>query len=151
MATRRSPRSIRASHQESKNPNFRAIHTREFCRRVLEESGEDPEGGGNVNGHVPVRVEKGERPRVAGRGALGGGRHHPQRAADPALRRAPPGCRHRTSRAIRGEIDMLERLVEALQDPLARVPRPSASSRVRCSVFGSGPNTEHRTPNRGTK
>jgi fructose-1,6-bisphosphatase-3 len=52
----------RATHEESKNPYFRAIHTREFCRRVLEEFGVDPDAGMIVNGHLPVRVEAGERP-----------------------------------------------------------------------------------------
>jgi fructose-1,6-bisphosphatase-3 len=52
----------RATHAESKNPYFHAIHSRAFCRRVLEEFGVDPEGGMIVNGHVPVRVEQGERP-----------------------------------------------------------------------------------------
>jgi fructose-1,6-bisphosphatase-3 len=50
------------THHETKNAYFRLIHTPEFCRRILEEFGVDPDYGLIVNGHVPVKVEKGERP-----------------------------------------------------------------------------------------
>jgi fructose-1,6-bisphosphatase-3 len=53
------------THHETKNPYFRLIHTPEFCRRILEEFGVDPAGGLIVNGHVPVKVEAGERPLKA--------------------------------------------------------------------------------------
>jgi fructose-1,6-bisphosphatase III len=50
------------THHETKNAYFRLIHTREFCRRILEEFGVDPDAGLIVNGHLPVKVEAGERP-----------------------------------------------------------------------------------------
>jgi fructose-1,6-bisphosphatase-3 len=49
-------------HKESKDPYFTLIHDAAFCDRVLAEFGVDPEGGLIVNGHVPVKVEKGESP-----------------------------------------------------------------------------------------
>jgi fructose-1,6-bisphosphatase III len=52
----------KATHHEHKNPYFRLLHTPEFCRRILEEFGVDPTTGMIVNGHVPVKVEAGERP-----------------------------------------------------------------------------------------
>ena len=52
----------KATHHESKNPYFRLLHSPEFCRRILEEFGVDPASGMIVNGHVPVKVEAGERP-----------------------------------------------------------------------------------------
>jgi fructose-1,6-bisphosphatase III len=52
----------KSTHHETKNPYFKLIHTPDFCRRVLAEFGVDPAAGMIVNGHVPVRVEKGERP-----------------------------------------------------------------------------------------
>jgi fructose-1,6-bisphosphatase-3 len=51
-----------ATHHESKNPYFRLLHSPQFCRRILEEFGVDAASGMIVNGHVPVRVEAGERP-----------------------------------------------------------------------------------------
>jgi fructose-1,6-bisphosphatase-3 len=50
------------THHETKNPYFQLIHTPSFCRQVLAEFGVDPEMGMIVNGHVPVRVERGELP-----------------------------------------------------------------------------------------
>lgn len=52
----------KTTHTETKNPYFRLIHTPEFCQRLLAEFGVDPAMGLIVNGHVPVKVEKGERP-----------------------------------------------------------------------------------------
>jgi fructose-1,6-bisphosphatase-3 len=49
-------------HVETKNPYFRLIHEAEFCRRVLREFGVPAETGMIVNGHVPVKIEKGESP-----------------------------------------------------------------------------------------
>jgi fructose-1,6-bisphosphatase-3 len=51
-----------ATHKESKNPYFRLIHSPQFCQRVLAEFDVDPTSGLIVNGHVPVKVEQGERP-----------------------------------------------------------------------------------------
>ena len=50
------------THVETKNPYFRLIHEVDFCERVLGEFGVDPENGLIVNGHVPVKIEKGESP-----------------------------------------------------------------------------------------
>ena len=49
-------------HVETKNPYFRLIHETGFCRRVLREFGVPAESGMIVNGHVPVKIEKGESP-----------------------------------------------------------------------------------------
>lgn len=51
-----------AVHVETKNPYFQLIHEVPFCDRVLREFGVDPERGLIVNGHVPVKIEKGESP-----------------------------------------------------------------------------------------
>ncbi|MGL4462985.1 MAG: fructose-bisphosphatase class III [Planctomycetia bacterium] len=51
-----------ATHVETKNPYFTLIHEKDFCRRILEEFGVDPNRGLIVNGHVPVKVDKGESP-----------------------------------------------------------------------------------------
>ncbi len=50
------------THHETKNPYFKLIHEKEFCRRVLADFGVDQEHGLIVNGHVPVKIEKGESP-----------------------------------------------------------------------------------------
>lgn len=50
------------THKETKNAYFKLIHDRKFCRRILEDFGVDPEHGLIVNGHVPVKIEKGESP-----------------------------------------------------------------------------------------
>ena len=49
------------ARKEHKNPYFKLIHEAEFCRRVGEEFGVTKDGL-IVNGHVPVKVEKGEEP-----------------------------------------------------------------------------------------
>jgi fructose-1,6-bisphosphatase III len=51
-----------ATHKETKNPYFGLIHETNFCRRILEDFGVDPEHGLIVNGHVPVKIEHGESP-----------------------------------------------------------------------------------------
>jgi fructose-1,6-bisphosphatase-3 len=51
-----------ATHKETKNPYFHLIHEAEFCERVLAEFGVNPRQGLIVNGHVPVKIEKGESP-----------------------------------------------------------------------------------------
>jgi fructose-1,6-bisphosphatase III len=50
------------THHETKNPYFRLIHEAWFCDKILAEFGVDPAQGMIVNGHVPVKVEKGESP-----------------------------------------------------------------------------------------
>lgn len=52
----------KSTHVETKNPYFALIHEVPFCDRVLREFGCDPDRGLIVNGHVPVKIEKGESP-----------------------------------------------------------------------------------------
>lgn len=51
----------KAARQEHKNPYFKLLNDRDFCRRVAAEFGVEKDGL-IVNGHVPVKVEKGEEP-----------------------------------------------------------------------------------------
>jgi len=51
-----------ATHTETKNAYFRLIHDVAFCDRILREFGVNPERGIIINGHVPVKIEKGEDP-----------------------------------------------------------------------------------------
>jgi len=51
-----------ATHHETKNPYFTLIHEPWFCDKILAEFGVDPAKGLIINGHVPVKVEKGESP-----------------------------------------------------------------------------------------
>lgn len=51
-----------AAHHETKDPYFALIHEAPFCDKVLAEFGVDPARGLIVNGHVPVKIEKGESP-----------------------------------------------------------------------------------------
>jgi fructose-1,6-bisphosphatase-3 len=50
------------THVETKNPYFALINEVPFCDRILTEFGADPARGLIVNGHVPVKIEKGESP-----------------------------------------------------------------------------------------
>jgi fructose-1,6-bisphosphatase-3 len=52
----------KATHEEKKDPYFSLIHEVPFCDKVLKEFGVDPKNGLIVNGHVPVKIEKGENP-----------------------------------------------------------------------------------------
>ena len=47
---------------ETKNPYFKLIHEKGFCRSILADFGVDPDHGLIVNGHVPVKIEQGESP-----------------------------------------------------------------------------------------
>ncbi len=49
-------------HHETKDAYFALIHETWFCDKVLAEFGVDPTHGMIVNGHVPVKIEKGESP-----------------------------------------------------------------------------------------
>ncbi len=49
-------------HHETKDAYFSLIHEASFCEKVLTEFDVDPDGGLIVNGHVPVKIEKGESP-----------------------------------------------------------------------------------------
>ena len=55
--------------KENKNPYFKLIHDAAFCRRVAGEFGVGDEAL-IVNGHVPVKVEKGEEPVKKGGNAV---------------------------------------------------------------------------------
>jgi fructose-1,6-bisphosphatase-3 len=50
------------THVETKNPYFSLIHEVAFCDSILKEFGVNTERGLIVNGHVPVKIEKGENP-----------------------------------------------------------------------------------------
>ncbi|MGE3806727.1 MAG: fructose-bisphosphatase class III [Gemmataceae bacterium] len=50
------------THVETKNPYFQLIHEVDFCDKVMREFGVDPARGLIVNGHVPVKIDKGENP-----------------------------------------------------------------------------------------
>lgn len=47
---------------EEKNPYFKLIHDKKFCEDILREFDMPIENGLIVNGHVPVKIEKGESP-----------------------------------------------------------------------------------------
>ncbi len=51
-----------ATHHETKSPYFSLIHESWFCEKVLAEFGVCTSVGLIVNGHVPVKLEKGESP-----------------------------------------------------------------------------------------
>lgn len=59
----------KATHQETKNPYFQLIHDPEFCKKVAGEMGVTIDAL-IVNGHVPVKVEKGEEPVKRGGNAV---------------------------------------------------------------------------------
>ena len=48
--------------KEPADPYYKLINREEVCERILEEFGLDPEEGHIINGHVPVKVKKGETP-----------------------------------------------------------------------------------------
>ena len=52
----------KATHKETKNPYFKLINEKAFCRSILQDFGVDPGHGLIVNGHVPVKIEQGESP-----------------------------------------------------------------------------------------
>jgi fructose-1,6-bisphosphatase-3 len=59
----------KAARKEHKNPYFKLIHDADFCRRVAREFGVG-DAALIVNGHVPVKVEKGEEPVKNGGNAV---------------------------------------------------------------------------------
>ena len=59
----------KAARKENKNPYFKLIHEADFCRRVAADFGVAEEAL-IVNGHVPVKVEKGEEPVKKGGNAV---------------------------------------------------------------------------------
>ena len=52
----------KTTHYEEKNPYYRLINDEETILRIFEDYGLDPETSHIVNGHVPVKVKKGENP-----------------------------------------------------------------------------------------
>ena len=52
----------KATHAEKRNPYYTLRDTEQNARKILAEFGLDPETGCIINGHVPVKVTKGERP-----------------------------------------------------------------------------------------
>ncbi len=59
----------KAARKENKNPYFKLIHDAEFCRRLAAGFGVMADEL-IVNGHVPVKIEKGEEPVKTGGGAV---------------------------------------------------------------------------------
>jgi len=51
----------KSASKEIRNPYFEKLHEEAFCDKLCQDMGV-PEGGLIVNGHVPVKVEKGEDP-----------------------------------------------------------------------------------------
>jgi fructose-1,6-bisphosphatase-3 len=51
-----------AAHEETQNPYFELLHEPWFCEKILREFGVETTTGLIVNGHVPVKIEKGENP-----------------------------------------------------------------------------------------
>ena len=56
----------KATHEEKYNPYYTYRDRQETADRILQEFGLNPETSHIVNGHVPVRVRKGENPIKAG-------------------------------------------------------------------------------------
>ena len=52
----------KATHSEKRNPYYTLRDSEESARKILSEFGLDPDTGCIINGHVPVKVTKGERP-----------------------------------------------------------------------------------------
>jgi fructose-1,6-bisphosphatase-3 len=53
-------------HREEKNPYYKYRETEATCKMILQEFGLDPQKSHIINGHVPVKVRKGESPVKAG-------------------------------------------------------------------------------------
>ena len=54
------------THKEVKDPYYHFRDSEEVCRKILKEFSLDEEHGHIINGHVPVKVKKGESPVKAG-------------------------------------------------------------------------------------
>ncbi len=59
----------KATHKETMNPYYRLVNEEAACRSILSAFGLDPDKGHIINGHVPVKVSKGESP-IKGSGRL---------------------------------------------------------------------------------
>ncbi len=55
-----------SSHEEKMDPYYAYRDQEETARRILQEFGLDPNTAHIINGHVPVKVKKGEKPIKAG-------------------------------------------------------------------------------------
>ncbi len=55
-----------ATHVEAKDPYYAFRDQEDTARRILQEFGLDPDTAHIINGHIPVRVKKGESPVKAG-------------------------------------------------------------------------------------
>ena len=60
----------KTTHEEKKNPYFELLADPAFCGRVLRDFGVDPDRGYIINGHVPVKLDKGEQPVKASHRAI---------------------------------------------------------------------------------
>jgi fructose-1,6-bisphosphatase-3 len=56
----------KATHAEERDPYYQHREREAVARRILKEFGVDPDRGHIINGHVPVKVKKGESPVKAG-------------------------------------------------------------------------------------
>jgi len=68
-------------HKEAQNPYFKLRDNEDSCKLILKEFGLDPEKSHIINGHVPVKLLKGEKP-VKANGklfAIDGGMSKPYR------------------------------------------------------------------------
>ena len=52
----------KAAQEEHKNPYFTLLNDKAFCAKILRELGVDDQHGYIINGHVPVKLDKGETP-----------------------------------------------------------------------------------------
>ena len=52
----------KATHAEKRNAYYTLRDNEDAARKILKEFGLDPDNGRIINGHVPVKVVKGERP-----------------------------------------------------------------------------------------
>lgn len=50
------------THEEKKNPYYKYCNEEKICRKILEEFGLNPNISHIINGHVPVKTLKGEKP-----------------------------------------------------------------------------------------
>lgn len=54
------------THKEPRNPYYDLRDREDTARKILADFGLDPDSGHIINGHVPVKVRKGENPVKAG-------------------------------------------------------------------------------------
>jgi fructose-1,6-bisphosphatase-3 len=54
------------THKEERDPYYKFRDEEDICRAILEDFGMNPDRSHIINGHVPVKVKKGESPIKAG-------------------------------------------------------------------------------------